>query len=723
MTHPTPIPNPNTEPASSPTSTDTRPAADTPALIATDAAELTAALILAPENPSDWSAWRHRLETWAAQERERLGPVRYDVAAQAWASRAYAMGFLMLWDHELIDHDTGQWKVETLLDRAVRDFGGYDVVVLWNNYPLIGVDDRHQIAYYDDLPGGRAALREAIARFHARGVRVLLDHKPWIPTPPPGFGSVEDAFVELVRQCGADGLFLDCSSGPEENFRVAMAERAGPERIFVSEAPSHLQPFGHEIGCWQQMSDDSTVPATYRNRWLDRNQIVYESRRYFHDPIKELQRGWMNGGGQVIWENVFGYWASYSPRCRSWMRLLFPAQRRFAEWFVRGRWQPHVGGGTRQGITVSRWELDGQPLWTAVNRRGHTLEKGLFRLPANPGFRWFDVVSGQEYAVLEESGGEVLLGGWFERDGLAGILPVAAPDSDLLAFLEAQRERFAAADWTATPWRGEHRKTDLPHVLTPVAATARRSSVPPGMVRLPERSGTMATRYRMRECGYIAGVAGALHVYDAMHQTCVHKRPVDIRGVAIDAFPVTNAEFHRFLRASGYRPADARNFLKHWGGAEPPPELADHPVVNVSLADARAYAAWAGKRLPTEEEWQHAAQGVEEREWPWGGPFDSARCNGNGIGTTPVDAFPSGRTPDGIWDLCGNAWEWTESERTDGHTRYSILKGGCWHGSAGSQWFFDGGPQPADWGAKLILLCDAWDRCTTVSFRCVVDLE
>jgi formylglycine-generating enzyme required for sulfatase activity len=131
------------------------------------------------------------------------------------------------------------------------------------------------------------------------------------------------------------------------------------------------------------------------------------------------------------------------------------------------------------------------------------------------------------------------------------------------------------------PWRGEHRKTELPHILTPVAATVRRASVPPGMVRLPDRDGTMATRYRMRECGYIAGVADELHVYDAMHRTCTHRRPVDIRGVAIDAVPVTNAEFLRFLRASGYRPADARNFLKHWAGDAPPPVLANHPVVNV----------------------------------------------------------------------------------------------------------------------------------------------
>jgi gamma-glutamyl hercynylcysteine S-oxide synthase len=194
-----------------------------------------------------------------------------------------------------------------------------------------------------------------------------------------------------------------------------------------------------------------------------------------------------------------------------------------------------------------------------------------------------------------------------------------------------------------------------------------------------------------------------------------------VRDVAIDAFPVTNADFAAFLLASGYRPADPRNFLKHWIDGVPPSGYERHPVVNVSRADARAYAAWTGKRLPSEEEWQAAAQGLERRTWPWGGTgLDPFRCNHATTGTTAVDAFPEGCTPEGVWDLCGNVWELTESERSDGHTRYHILKGGSWFHVANSHWLFDTGAQPADWGAKHLLLCEAWDRCPTIGFRCAL---
>jgi gamma-glutamyl hercynylcysteine S-oxide synthase len=259
-------------------------------------------------------------------------------------------------------------------------------------------------------------------------------------------------------------------------------------------------------------------------------------------------------------------------------------------------------------------------------------------------------------------------------------------------------------------------------VLRPVEAKSRAAALPDGMVAVPDFDGWLVTRYRMRECGYIAGAVDERHVYDAFEQVCPYSRRAVVRGVAIDAFPVTNAQFFAFIEATGYAPADPRNFLKHWTAARPPAGKENHPVVYVSLQDARTYTRWAGKRLPTEEEWQRAAQDSAGNTWPWGADFDPARCNSGTSGTTPVEAFPSGRTPSGVWDLSGNVWELTESERSDGHTRYQILKGGCWYEVRNSHWLFDTGARPADWGAKHILLCDAWDRCETIGFRCAVDL-
>ena len=109
------------------------------------------------------------------------------------------------------------------------------------------------------------------------------------------------------------------------------------------------------------------------------------------------------------------------------------------------------------------------------------------------------------------------------------------------------------------------------------------------------------------------------------------------------------------------------------------------PLTGLSLAEARAYAAAAGARLPTEDEWQIAAEaGLLERVQPL-------------------------------------VWNWTESEHTDGRTRFAILKGGAAFCAEGSDWYVDGGPQAPDYSLQL-LLAGPLQRSSRIGFRLAVDL-
>jgi formylglycine-generating enzyme required for sulfatase activity len=189
----------------------------------------------------------------------------------------------------------------------------------------------------------------------------------------------------------------------------------------------------------------------------------------------------------------------------------------------------------------------------------------------------------------------------------------------------------------------------------------------------------------------------------------------------MDEFPVTNEDFTRFLKATRYRPKDAANFLKHWSKGRPPAGKERHPVVYVSIDDARAYAKWAGKRLPTEIEWQYAAQGADGRIYPWGNDFDSTRCNASTGATTAVDSFPSGKSPFGVQDLVGNVWQLTNDVYDNGTFTFGMLRGGSHFNPTSSWWYIPGGPQPVNHPQILLMTGPSLDRCATVGFRCVKD--
>ena len=227
--------------------------------------------------------------------------------------------------------------------------------------------------------------------------------------------------------------------------------------------------------------------------------------------------------------------------------------------------------------------------------------------------------------------------------------------------------------------------------------------------------------FHRRECGSYQSEAVKQSI--GYPKKTAPDRKVTLSAYGIDLAPVTKEQYEKFLRASRYKPRHDKNFLKHWVNGEPPVGKEDHPVVYVDLEDARAYAEWAGKRLPTEEEWQHAAQGPKRLKYPWGNEWNADLCNGaNGKDTTSVHEYPEGRSPFGCYDMCGNTWEWTESERTDGRTHFCVVRGGSYFEARGSKWYAPGGAQPCNRAAKFLLMWPGLDRCSTIGFRCVVDM-
>lgn len=153
----------------------------------------------------------------------------------------------------------------------------------------------------------------------------------------------------------------------------------------------------------------------------------------------------------------------------------------------------------------------------------------------------------------------------------------------------------------------------------------------------------------------------------------VPQRKIYLSAYLIDKYPVTNAEYKKFIGSGGYeqrdfwssagwdyvlhlKPLNSDVFSSVLYGDD------DCPVVNVTWFEAEAFAKYAGKRLPTEAEWEKAARGTGGRIYPWGDEFDQTKLNcaeAKIEKTTPVTKYPQGLSEYGCFDMAGNVWEWT----------------------------------------------------------------
>ncbi|MFB3788770.1 MAG: formylglycine-generating enzyme family protein [bacterium] len=673
-------------------------------------------IIPAPRDPAQGPAFRQRLHEWRDATRRRLNysDALYRRDDFAWVKSCFSCCFLMMYDESFYDGREDRYRVEEFLDHGRREFGGYDAVVLWHAYPRIGADDRNQFDFYRDMPGGLAGLRELSRAFHGQNVKVFVDYNPWDTGTRREEHDDLDALAALVQALEADGIFLDTMSRGAAGFRARL-DAVRPGVVLEGEIALPLENLHDHHMSWAQWFEDSPAPGVMRNKWFERRHQQHQIKRWEHDHSGELHCAWMNGSGMMIWENVFGSWVGWNARDRSILRSMLPIQRRYADLFSGEGWTPLVPT-LAPGIYASLWESEGLQLWTLVNRSQNSYKGPLLQVESRGAGLVLDLIRGRE-ARVDSRDGATILSGTLGPRGIGCFVSgeSTASGADFEAFLQGQAGLAARADFeTVFPARETRRVA--------VRKTAPVSTLPEGMVEIPAAELTLEVVFRIRECGFYDSSSQPLAAGN-LHQPAVFQRPAQLERFAIDLTPVTNAQYAEFLRVSGYRPQHPENFLKHWNGGQPPAELEDHPVVYVDLEDARAYAAWAGKRLPTEDEWQFAAQGREGFLYPWGNEMRPDRCNGGELGgTTPVTAYPEGRSPFGCYDLCGNTWEWTESEHRDGRTRFAILKGGSYYAARGSDWYFDGGPQTNRFAAKFLLLWPGLDRCATIGFRCVKDL-
>jgi hypothetical protein len=560
------------------------------ALESLDAAKIFAA----PDDPADWSAWREALTRWRA---EAVAGVEYDDSAYrvpefAWTQSCLSVALAWLWDELLYDHEAGRFTPERFCADSEREFGGFDGIVLWHAYPVLGIDERNQFDFYREVPG----IRELVGELQARGLRVFVDYNPWDVGTRREPGADHVAIAELVRELGADGIFLDTMKEAQSGLRAAL-DRVRPGIAFEGESTLPLARICDHHLSWAQWFSDSAVPGVLRARWFEQRHMLHHTRRWNRDHAEELHSAWLNGVGMLVWENVFGAWVGWNERDKELLRAMVSVQRQHADLLATGEWTPLAAASPDTRVVASRWTDGKSTLWAVANR-------------------------GDAYS------------------GAVGELEVEIPAGGIAAFSGSEQVMVAGGGDASFPAR------ETVRVPVPIVTVA---TVPDGFTAVEPRP--LAAVFRRRETGTYG------------------------EAPYVEEWKPLPPRLHDFVEVE--RPPPRGRFAVS----------ARDVKTGLDLAEARAYAASVGARLPTEDEWQLAAEA-------------------------------------GVLDLSGpRNWNWTESEHSDGRTRFAILKGGSDWEAEGSDWYVDGGPQEPSYSLKLLLLGGGLARSQRIGFRLAVDLE
>ncbi|MCE1199359.1 MAG: formylglycine-generating enzyme family protein [Marinilabiliales bacterium] len=684
-----------------------------------------------------------------------------------WIRKAYVAHLLMAWDDRVIDRTTGQYRLDAFLAKGKKMYGGDDFIGIWPTWPTLGLDQRNQWDLFRDLPGGLPALRKLSAQLSREGSHLFICYNPWdesTRTEQPMKG-----MASLIEATSSDGVVLDTRGAASRELQQA-ADSVRRGVILYSEGmavPRDME----GIVSGRVHNALYHCPELNLNKLIRPDFAIFRVAEIFKERIsREFYLSFFNGYGTEL--NLFApgnpEWADDQYRLLGRIARL---QRELSSTFTSGG-EKILFPTFRDGIWVNEWQGKQRRVYTLFSKLPEGFQGPLFAIHPVSGSHLIDLWHHQELptdpvdkewqvkvnltpfdaaSLGTNDEGAVdcitlfpeLLGVSLDGDQLN----VEATKGDSITIWHGNPD-YAVKPFTIPGRMGSMPLTDssgsregkfvvqlfedgelsderiitvqpgLPRLTSKVVPTPPAGRLPREMVRIP--SGT----FRFH------GTSGDEFI---PYPQGAEGKEIHLPAFLMDKFPVTNQQFFQFLQQSGYQPKDTARFLKNWDRGKVPVGKENDPVAFVSAEDARAYAKWNNKRLPTEQEWQYAAQAGDGRLWPWEGNKSGrdnlkhygkleGYCNpGNGI-CEPVGHYKKGKNPFGLMDLVGSVWQMTNDEYVVGSYRYLIMKGGSYFNPTSSGWYVKGGPHDLTYRQQLLKVTEGFERNATVGFRCIKDL-
>jgi len=682
----------------------------------------------------------------------------YEREDLAWIRESYLMILQMAWDREFYDRMTGKYTFPDVIRKGVEMFGYFDVFCIWPTWPRLGLDQRNQWDLYRDLPGGTAQMKNFANMSRLSGTKFFISYNPWDNSTKK-----EDHYrgmASIIAETEADGVVLD-TRGDSSCELQAAADSVRKGVIMYSEGMAITKDMPGIIS-------GRVHNAIYLSPELNLNKLIKPDFSIFRvcdvgeDIIhREVAIAFFNGYGTEL--NM------YRPGGRDdnfdadleFLAMTTFILRQNNDAFLDYDWTPLVPSAL-DDVFVNKWKSGDKTVFTILNMRSEGVSGNLFETGYQPG-RHYVSLWNHENIVPETTDGKAIIPvqaeGWqasWTGSRKEGSVDCIAELPDILRSElkgDSVKIRYPGRGrvliWKGNPsYKTNFKEFSLhsdtvisirslfgycegkivvqlvqekrlrdenvlrlkggkPWLISRVEPTNRAANVPSDMVLIP--GAAFSCSLSTKE--------------DFMPYPDVSGKTVTVDSFLIDRHPVTNSQFYEFILSTGYYPKDTTNYLRHWESGIYRQGQDNYPVVYVSYEDVAAYAKWAEKRLPTEAEWQLAAQGTDKRLWPWGNEFHGTNCNNAFDRPTPVDAFSKGKSPYGVMDLVGNVWQMTNDIYFNGAYYFMVIRGGSYYRPDSSWWYIEGGPQQLDKTQIMLMVSPGFDRNATVGFRCAKDID
>ena len=698
---------------------------------------------------------------------------------QQWIRHSYVSQIIMNWDKSYYDYEDKKFHIGDFLHNGKSLYGGVDFLCIWPTWPTLGLDQRNQFDLFTDLPGGTNKIREIANKSRKIGTRLFVCYNPWDESTRSE--NHFEGITKLIASTSADGVVLDTKGESSKQLQLA-ADKVRSGVVMYSEGMAVPKDMPGIVS-------GRVHNALYYPPMLNLNKLIkpafaiFRVAEIFKERIqREFATSFFNGYGTEM--NVMG------PGRPDWVdeqyKYLGKTSRILRENtfnFVAQGFTP-LKETVAENVWVNEWALPNKTIYTILSLRPEGYKDYLFKVTPDQGSHFVDLwhhrllypqQKNNDWWIEAETNAfnKKYLGtnneGEVDCVAKLPILINANRNGDMLSITTPQigdeiRIWAGQPSYDKTPLivkTGKHLLSlnkyfkyfegdfviqlmdkgilmDEYIVALPAGESRRISTVkktklvaitPDGMVNIP------SGKFQFKPTH-----GGEFIPYPKQDVDSIFAMP----ELYMDKFPVTNGQYMLFLKTSGYKPSDTVNYLKHWVKGKIGVGKENYPVVYISYEDAKAYAAWAGKRLPTEIEWQYAAQTSAGNVWPWKQSkpvtrkeqvvnetltiyslegIDSFVCNlGNGE-LYAVGQYPGGENEYGLQDLTGCVWQMTNDLYLTGNYRYIMLKGGSYFKPSSSWWYVQGGPRELHYRQFLLRISQGFERNATVGFRCVKDAE